>query len=153
MRVLAFVVALSLTGTAVASPINWIVTGTIAGTAGDSASLPLGPQLGDAFSYSITFENGTPDTYATPGIGNFPGAILSATFSIGSESYALPLGGGSLAYSCNDSGDYFQLSFQTQSVPFGTYPNVVSQFGFSSTSPLALDTDALPSSLPPDLSI
>ena len=155
MRTLAFVGALSLiTGTAMASPISWVASGTIVGTAGDSASLPLSPQPGDAFSYSITFDNETPDTDISTGAGNFPGAILSATFSIGGQSYDLPVGAGSLAYTYNDSGaDYYQLTFQTQSAPFGTYPNLVSQFGFSSTSPLAFDTDALPTFPPSDLSI
>lgn len=155
MRSLKWMFALSLiAGTAVAGPVTWVVSGTIVGGNGNIATLPLSPELGDAFTYTLTFDDATPDTDTSEGSGNFPGAILSAIFSIGADSYALPLGAGTQTYTYNDIGvDYYQLTFNTQSTATGVYPALISQFSLSSTSPLAFDTDALPSEPPADLSL
>jgi hypothetical protein len=102
----------------------------------------------------VTFDNETPDTNSSPYAGFFPGAIQSAIFSIGNQSFALPLGDGAntFAYSYNDLGtDYYQFSFQTSSGGLNGLPLLTSNFSFWSTSPLALDTDAIPSSPPADL--
>jgi hypothetical protein len=155
MRKLTMVLVASLiTGTAAAAPVNWVVSGQIHGVFGDYASLPLSPELGDAYTYSIVFDDATPDEESSPYYAEFHGGILSATLSIGGASFELPVGPQSLIYSYNDSfEDYYQLSFQVQSGPWGTAPMTYSNFGFSSSSPLAIDTDQLYSTPPADLGI
>jgi hypothetical protein len=155
MRKLALAAAISLiTGTAAAAPVNWVVSGLINGVYHDSDSLPLSPQLFDEFSYSVIFDDATPDTSGSPYVGNFPGAIQSAIFSIGDRSFEMPLDGESLVYTYNDFGvDYYQYSFQTVSVAWGTFPFLTSRFDLVSTSPLAIDTDQLFAAPPSDLSL
>ena len=154
MRALGYFFALSLfAGSASAVPITWVANGTV-GFGNNLFDLPLSPHIGDQFTYSITFDNESPDTDASLSSGNFPDAIQSASFSIGDQSIDLPIGPGSFVSSVNSAGsDFYQLSFTTRTGPFGAFPSLYSRFGLSSTSPLAFDTDALPSQLPIDLSV
>ena len=155
MRTLKLAIALCLVGgTATAAPVTWLVNGTIVAALNDTSSLPSSPQLGDAFTFAITFETDTPDTYAGEGAGNYPGAVQSAVFTIDGNSSSLSLDGLALAYTYNDIGaDYYQLTFMTRSAESGSYPSLAAEFSLWSTSPLAFDSEALPTDPPADLSI
>lgn len=155
MRKLGLMCVLGLVaGNALAVPVTWLATGTIVLANGGSA-MPLPAQVGDAFWYSVTFDNETPDIYESPYAGEFRGAIQSVVFSTGGQDYAVPFDSNySFAYSYNDSfQDYYQLSFQTSTVAPGQLPQMNSHFSLSSTSPLALDTDQFPDAPPSDLSL
>ena len=153
MRVLGIVFVLSLiAGNAVATPITWVVNGTIDFTR-DANLLPLNAQLGDAYTYTVTFDDAAADLFPETAFGNFPGAIQSVVFATGGASYDIPFAAGTTIQTFNDdNSDYYQLSFLTQSGPNGAIPLLMSQLNFQSTSPLAFDTDALPTAPPSDLS-
>src|SRR5215831_6030196 len=95
MRALGVVCALSLVaGTAEAGQITWVATGTV-NFGNFLFDLPLTPQVGDTFVYTITYDDASVDTDASAESGNFPDAIQSASLSIGGMSIDLPVGPGS----------------------------------------------------------
>src|SRR5262245_43343557 len=86
---LAFVISLAA-GTAAAAPVTWTSSGVIV-DAFQSDQLPLNAQAGDAFTYAVVYDDATADAApGMPGFGNYLGAILSATFSIGGDSFDIP---------------------------------------------------------------
>src|SRR5688572_17258658 len=120
---LAFVTSL-IAGTAAATPVNWVASGWIVGAYNDSDSLPLSPQPGEAFTYSVIFDDAAADTDSRDYIAKYTGAIQSATFSIGDESYDLPLAEGSRVEVVADE-NYWHVLFRTQSAPEVPYPEFV----------------------------
>jgi PEP-CTERM motif len=154
MRAAGLACALSLiAGSAVAGPITWDVNGTITFTR-DADLLPVHAQFGDAYTYSVTFDSAAADSFPETAFGNFPGAIQSIVFATGGVTYDIPIADGSTIQTFNDvNSDYYQLSFLTQSGANNAIPLFMSQLNFQSTSPLAFDTDALPTSPPADLSL
>jgi hypothetical protein len=158
MRKVAWAFLTSLiAGTAVAAPVNWVASGWIVAAYNDSDSLPLSPQPGEAFTYSVVFDDAAPDTDSRDYIAKYTSAIQSATFSIGDQSYDLPLAEGSRVEVVADE-NYWHVMFRNQSAPEIPYPNF--QPWLWSTlaiwidgSPLAPSTTTLPPVPPADLSI
>jgi hypothetical protein len=105
MRKLGWMCALSLVaGNALAIPVTWEAHGEITYVEGDytgEIGLPSYAQLGDEFSYAITFDNETPGIQATYDIVRYPGAIQSVIFTARGKSYDLPL-----SHDANTSADH-----------------------------------------------
>jgi hypothetical protein len=142
-------------GTAAAVPVTWTATGNII-FASSSDQLPLDAQVGDVFSYSVTFEDETPDNFPGYGVGYYENAILGVVLSIGGESFDIPVGPtSSIQISDSLTDPYRQVPFYTADAAPGTYPVLYTQLAFWSSSPLApTGSDALLGlTPPPDLSI
>ena len=92
-RVVVLIAGLAFTAApAVASPITWLLQGTV------FVSDLSGINVGDAASMSLTFESTTPDLESNPGCGLYLGAITSVTAVLGSQTYQFvshgPVGNG-----------------------------------------------------------
>ena len=145
---LAFITSL-VAGTAVAAPVNWVASGVI-DFARVPEVLPLNPQVGEAFTYSIVFDDAIPDEYPESSIGKYPGALQSVTFSLGDRSYDIPLGFSNWIQISDDPWeDVYWATFATEE---GTYPLLRTQFSYRLTSPTAPESDAIPSAPPAEWS-
>lgn len=158
MRKVALAIVSSLiAGTAVAAPVNWVASGWIVAAFNDSDSLPLSPQPGEAFTYSVIFDDAAADTDNRDYIAKYTGAIHSATFSIGDESYDLPVAEGSRVEVVADE-NYWHVMFRNQDGPELPYPEFApwlwSTFAiWIDGSSLAPTSTTLPSVPPADLGI
>jgi hypothetical protein len=141
-----------LAGTAMATPVNWVASGLIVDRANNAEDLPLSPQVGEAFTYSVVFDDAAPDTDARDYLGVYSTAILSGTLTIGDESYDLPLGPGTKLEVAYDV-DYGHIQFYHQSQPWNTYPSLHAYLGIWAESPFALQTQDIQSVPPSNLEI
>lgn len=152
-KVLALVTSL-VAGTASAAPVSWTISGTIFGTERVD-QLPIYAEAGEAYSYTIVFDDATPDLAPEDTYGNYVGAITSATFSVGDRSLDLPIGpSGGVSVQEYPGDPYRGFTFQTESAPLGTFPSLIAQFYMWTDSPLMLEgSTEIPQVPPSDLSL
>jgi hypothetical protein len=142
---------------AAAAPVNWVATGSIAPDFHyQSDLLPLDPQVGDAFTISIVFDDATPDALPLdPYTGYYPGAISSAALSINGETFDLPMGfEHGVQVGAPDHFGRYTIMFSMMEYGPGAlnFPNLVAQLFIFNSSPSAPGSDVLPSVPPSDLS-
>lgn len=81
-RIVVLIVGLTFTAApAAASPITWVLEGTI------FTSSVTGISVGDAAWMSLTFESTAPDIEPDPGCGLYFGALTSVSTVLGSQTY------------------------------------------------------------------